>query len=883
MIDARAPEPPRVPMSAERWAQLEPLVDAALELRPADRRGYCARIASSDARLGADLARLIAFAVRGDSLLDAAAADRFARLFDDDSPPGDDLREQLQASLGATYTLERELGGGGMSRVFTAHERGLGREVVMKVLTRELAAGISAERFGREIKLAASLQQANIVPLLAAGTAANLPYYTMPFVEGRSLRERLARDGALPMRDAVGVLRDIARALAFAHSRGVVHRDIKPGNVLLSGGTAVVTDFGIAKAIGVARGEHRTNEITGEGTSLGTPAYMAPEQAMGDPTTDHRADIYSFGCVAYEVFAGKPPFSGAAVHKIIAAHMRETPRQVTERRSDVPPAVADLIARCLEKDPARRPQNASELLSILDGAGPHRGTSRWSRRDRRRAAVVAASVVSAALAVGLYVGIRPVSAGPLTFTAVPFKNLTGDTALSYRSEGIADEILTSISKVAGVQIIGRSAARRYAAQQGREASDVQAISRELGVRFVITGTFIDRDGRVTVSAQLNDSTARGELWSGTVVRDSKDFGSMSEVIVGAILDTVRARFPGRVTAARSAVGVGTPSGDALDAYLIGQELLKRRGAGVPQSVASFERAISLDSNFARAYAALATALQLLPYFVGDPPEQVRERTVRAARRALELDSTLADAHTALGSAYAVDGRWDDADAEFRHAVALEPDNVAARQTFARLLISRGRSDDAFEQLDRARQVERLSPLVSGWLAYAFFVTGHPDSALAQSGRAIQLDSTLLPATNLGALINLAAGRPDVARRLMANPPPPGVMSNAPYVAAKLGDTAAATRMLNAMEASSPRPWFTDVARASVFLALGDSANALTFLERSARVTGSFWIVYLPLEDPAYDILRPSSRFAALLRGAGTDVARITSPRGGRAP
>jgi TolB-like protein/Tfp pilus assembly protein PilF len=455
--------------------------------------------------------------------------------------------------------------------------------------------------------------------------------------------------------------------------------------------------------------------------------------------------------------------------------------------------------------------------------------------------------------------------------------------LSYRSEGIADEILTSIAKVPGIQIIGRSAARRYAAQQGGETPDIRAISRDLDVRFVITGTFIDRDGRVTVSAQLNDSMARAELWAGTFVRDSKDFGLMPDLIVATILDTLRAHFPGRVTTPNRALGVGTTNNEALDAYYIGQDLVRRRGGGVEQSVASFERAISLDSNFAAAYAALATALQLWPYFVGDPPEKVRQRTIRAATRALELDSTLADAHSALGWALWSSGRWEDAEVEYRRAVALEPNNVNARHAFARMLVNQGRAADAFEQLDRARKLDPRSALISAWLAYTFFVSGQKDSALAQSARAIQIDSTLLPAMNLGALINLALGRPEVARRMMASPTPPGGMSNAPYVFAKLGDTAHANRLLNAMEANHPRPWFTDVARASVFLALGDSANALTFLERSARATGSMWVVHIPLQDPAYDILRPNPRFAALLRGTNADIPRLTSPRGGRSP
>src|SRR5512146_406472 len=218
-----------------------------------------------------------------------------------------DLRDQLQATLGGAYTLERELGGGGMSRVFVADEARFKRKVVVKVLSPELFEGISAERFEREIQLAASLQQANIVPVLSAGDAGGMPYYTMPFVDGESLRARLAR-GPLSIAESVSILRDVARALAYAHERGIVHRDIKPDNVLLSRGTAVVTDFGIAKAIVASQTHSGAPTLTMTGVAIGTPAYMAPEQAAGDPDTDHRADIYSFGCLAYELLAGRPPF-----------------------------------------------------------------------------------------------------------------------------------------------------------------------------------------------------------------------------------------------------------------------------------------------------------------------------------------------------------------------------------------------------------------------------------------------------------------------------------------------------------------------------------------------------------------------------------------------
>jgi len=276
-----------------------------------------------------------------------------------------DLRSRVQDSLSGSYTIERELGGGGMSRVFVADETRLGRKVVVKLLSPELAAAMSASRFEREIRVAASLQQANIVPVFSSGELDGLPYYTMPYVEGESLRARLGR-GPLAIADAVSILRDVSRALAYAHDRGVVHRDIKPDNVLLSGHTAVVTDFGIAKAIAAAAAAPSGATLTQLGTAVGTPAYMAPEQAAGDPSTDHRADIYAFGCMAYELLAGQPPFAGLPPHKLLVAHMGETPKNVAELRADCPPVLASLVMQCLEKEPASRPASASELLHRLD-------------------------------------------------------------------------------------------------------------------------------------------------------------------------------------------------------------------------------------------------------------------------------------------------------------------------------------------------------------------------------------------------------------------------------------------------------------------------------------------------------------------------------------
>src|SRR5713226_6139309 len=254
-----------------------------------------------------------------------------------------DLSVQLAAAVGETYRIERELGGGGMGRVFLAVETALGRHVVLKVLPPGLAAGVNAERFRREIQLAASLQHPHIVPLLTAGATGDLLYYAMPFIPGESLRAKLAREGELPVPEAVHILADVVDALAYAHAQGIVHRDVKPDNVLLSGKHALVTDFGVAKAVS-ASGKDST--LTSLGLALGTPAYMAPEQAAGDPHVDARADLYAVGVVAYEMLAGRLPFTASSPQAMLAAHVTVAPAPLVESRRAVAPALSALVMRC---------------------------------------------------------------------------------------------------------------------------------------------------------------------------------------------------------------------------------------------------------------------------------------------------------------------------------------------------------------------------------------------------------------------------------------------------------------------------------------------------------------------------------------------------------
>jgi serine/threonine-protein kinase len=276
-----------------------------------------------------------------------------------------ELRDQLQATLGSAYSIEEELGGGGMSRVFVAEERALGRRVVVKVLHPDLGGAVNIDRFRREIRMAARLRHPHIVPVLTAGELDGMPYYTMPLEDGQSLRGRLAASGPLSITDTMAILGDVAKALSYAHAQGVVHRDIKPDNVLVCGDAAVVTDFGIAKALSDAK-ETARGALTQAGMTMGTPAYMAPEQAAADPAMDHRADIYAVGCLAYELLTGRPPFVDPSPRKLLAAQLSAVPQPVSQLRGDTPAPLAALVMRCLEKEPERRPQHAMEIVRVLE-------------------------------------------------------------------------------------------------------------------------------------------------------------------------------------------------------------------------------------------------------------------------------------------------------------------------------------------------------------------------------------------------------------------------------------------------------------------------------------------------------------------------------------
>jgi serine/threonine-protein kinase len=381
-----------------------------------------------------------------------------------------DLAERLQIQLGAEYLIQRELGGGGMSRVFLARETALARDVVIKVLPPDLAASVSAERFRREIMLAAALNHPNIVPVLRSGEIAGLPYFLMPFIPGESLRIRLNR-GPLSLREVTSVMKDVARALAYAHERGIIHRDVKPDNILLAGEAATVTDFGVAKAITASRKSDvplPKGSMTGEGISIGTPTYMSPEQAVADPDIKHTADIYALGVVGYEMLVGTPPFQGRSTSAILAAHVRETPTPIETRRYDVPKPLVDLIMQCLEKEPDRRPKSGGHVLRALDDSAissGHPAVSASRTRRRRWQWIIAAAVLLAILGMTTWLRslrqrtqpvaaaaanvIRPAT-GSLGIVIKP--SMDGDQREAAAARSLTSELVTALSAVPGYRV-----------------------------------------------------------------------------------------------------------------------------------------------------------------------------------------------------------------------------------------------------------------------------------------------------------------------------------------------------------------------------------------------------------------------------------------------
>lgn len=793
-----------------RWARVRAAAEAALALSPEARAAYLDSVCGADAALRREIEAQVEacehIASSNDFLAEPAAAfvvsllpeagdersEDAVTVCDAGAQPEREVEPALQEALAGRYVLERELGRGGTAAVYLARDIRHGRLVALKVLESAFGAAMSTERFLREIRVTAGFMHPHILPLHDSGEAAGLLYYVMPYVAGETLRERLAREGRLPVHDALRLMREVASALDYAHRHGVVHRDIKPANILLADGHAVVADLGIARAVHRAR-EPRENAVgpasertidtltandtlpatttlTAAGTSPGTPAYMAPEQ-VGSGAVDHRADLYALGVVAYEALAGAPLFGTATSRSLIAAHLEAPPSPLAAHRSDVPPALAALIMRLLEKAPAARPQSAAEVLAAVEtidaslpaapmGARVRRPRGRWlaSRYARHVWAVVALLVLAGAVALGEWTAARRAPSAP---------------AIENSGDGLAD-----------------------------------------------------------------------------------------------------------ATAAASERG--TMDTEAYDLYLKGRYYWLERGAGnLERAIAFYQRAIARDPEFARAYAGLALAYDVLPSYVPDSTDSAIALLEANARRAVALDSMLPDAQAALAEALAVRLRFAEAAVHYRAALAAEPSNVMVHHGFGMTLMTAGRTEEAIAELRRATQLDPLAKSAGSGEAMALIYARRFAEAEAASRRVLALDSTFPLAIMTLGFAQAMDGQADdavrtIERGMRLHPEAPPLRSTLLFAYAAAGRWTDAERLRTALRRPGGDP-SGGVDAAFAELLFGDPEPMIRLLTTDAgQRRWSQTVVGFgcnPLLDPLWD----DARFRAAMRRRSVRQCRLARP------
>jgi eukaryotic-like serine/threonine-protein kinase len=789
-----------------------------------------------------------------------------------------DAPARLQEAMADRYPIERPLGRGGMATVYLARDVKHYRQVAVKVLHPELAAGLGTERFLREIRIEAGLQHPHILPLHDSGEADGFLYYVMPYVAGESLRQRLSRQGPLSVDDALRIAGDVADALAYAHEHGVVHRDIKPENILLSNGHALVADFGIAKAVEVAG----DSKLTETGWGMGTPAYMSPEQILGD-AVDGRSDVYGLGCVLYEMLAGHPPFTAATVRAVFARHQLDPPASMLTERPDVPLHVEEALRKALAKLPGDRFTTTAQFLEGLrlagtrnSGAGLSAQTLPLKRIDRfrwikrvRSPRVLVALAATAALAIGgnlvAFGAHRGAAAAGLaaSVAVLPIEDLGGDTSQAYVSEGLTDELITDLAQIKGLRVINRRTMQVY----GKSGKTLKEIAHELGVDAVVTGTMQRLGDSVHLTAQVTPTGTDRALWARSYQGSRGDLLRFQRDIAWAVGERLGGARPGREPAGARA---GDP--DAIDAYIRGRYWWNKRGqANLLRAIGFFGQALDADPGFASGYSAMADAYVQLGYGSYLTPEDAFPKAEAAARKALELDSTLAEPHATLGFVkmyYAWD--WPAADREFRLAIVRNPSYATAHEWYGLFLAAMGRYDEAVAEERRAKALDPLSIGIAGTAGWVMYYSGRQDDAEQVLRAALRVDSSFsLGRLYLGRVLQ-AKGELDsaVAKFQGAGPlrlwvPTIAGLGN---VYGLEGRRAQALGELRRLDSLSRTQYVTSYAVALIYTALGQPDSAFAWLDRAVQER-THWLVWLN-RDLRWKPLRGDPRFATLVRRVG---------------
>jgi serine/threonine-protein kinase len=656
----------------------------------------------------------------------------------------------------------------------------------------------------------------------------------MPYVEGESLRDRLAREKQLPLDDAVHIAREVADALSFAHSRGVVHRDVKPENILLQAGHAVVVDFGIARAISAAGGD----SLTETGLAIGTPGYMSPEQAAGSQDIDGRSDLYSLACTLFEMLAGQPPFTGPTVESVVRQHLAAEPVPVTNFRPAVPRGLAGTIARALAKAPADRfnpvAQFGEALVTPLRAPA---GVAKGGADDRPSVAVL------------------------------PFVNMSADPENEYFSDGVTEEITNALSKIDALRVASRTSAFAF---KGKSA-DIPTVGDRLNVATVLEGSVRKAGNRVRVTAQLIQVADDDHLWSDRFDSDLEDIFALQDRIAQAIVAVLRVKLLG--TDEKAIVSPGTENVQAYELYLKGRYFWnKRNEESVRRGIEYFQQAIELDPSYVLAHVGVADSYNILGFYDLMPPREAFARAKAAATRALELDDTLAEAHTSAGYVeFYHDWNWVGAERSFKRAIELNPNYSIAHQFYANYLDQVGRTAEAERQWENALQLDPLSLIINAGLGWHHYFARRFDEAISALRKALEMDETFVPGNvwlglacaQRGAFEESIAALTAAVRYSHESPATVAELARAHALAGKEDH---ARKLLAQLQQQGDERYVPPYEIAGVHLALGELDLAFSLLEQAFHER-SHSLAFLKV-DPRFDTARDDPRYTALLRRVG---------------
>jgi len=793
---------------------------------------------------------------------------------------------QLADALRDRYVFEKQLGRGGMATVYLARDLRHDRAVAIKVMHPQLAASLGPERFLVEIRTAARLQHPHILPVHDSGEAAGLLWYTMPFIEGESLRDRLKRDVQLPVEEAVRLTKEVAEALDYAHSQGVVHRDIKPENILLSRGHALLADFGIAKAAAAG------GQLTGTGLIVGTPTYMSPEQASGN-NIDGRADLYSLGCVLYEMLAGEPPYTGPTPQAIAAKRFVDPIPSIRRVRQAVPPQLEAVLTRALAAVPADRFASASDLAQALSTASARRLTSEhWDRRQGvarlLRGSVLGGMVIGIVVAIGYLMrhyqladdsARSPTRSASLptprdsvaalpsrrSIVVLPLVNIGGDPADEYFSDGMTDELTGALSKLPGLRVASRTSAFRF---KGRKDVDVRAIGEELSVGTVLEGSVRRFGTKLRMTAQLISVSDGFAVWSESYERDLQDVLRVQVEVAQSVADALELTLG--ASGKQAIASLGTQNVKAHDLYLRGRFILWRNTEkDIRRSLDFFQAAQQEDPTYAPPHAGTAQAwMMLADDFVA--PREAWPKVRMAALRALELDSASADAHTLLGAVL----QWYEkdltgAERELRLAMTLNPNDANTRFNLGRLLVLTGRASEGLDEYRRAIALDPLSAIWVEELARALVWAGQVDAAMSTARQALALDPDLAITHEVLGNIHFAKGALEPAGLAYRQAEQLG-WTNASFgramVHAASGHPDSARQIAQQWEVEAARRWVAPDLIAGIYAALGEHDKAFRLLEQAYQKRAGYLLMLHVRPDLMS--LRGDPRFTSLARKLG---------------